>query len=550
MNLRPEEISAVIKQQIKEYKNQLEISDFGTVIQVGDGIARVYGLENCMASELLEFPGGIYGMAMNLEEDNVGVVILGSDEGIKEGDIVKPTGSVVEVPVGDELIGRVVNSLGQPIDGKGPINTSATRPIESPAPGVLARQSVKEPLQTGLKAVDSMIPIGRGQRELIIGDRQTGKTAIAIDTIINQKDTDVICIYVAIGQKKSTVAQLVQNLENQGAMDYTIVVSATASDVAPLQFIAPYAGCAMGEHFMRQGKHVLIVYDDLSKHAVAYRAMSLLLRRPPGREAYPGDVFYLHSRLLERAAKLSDKEGGGSLTALPIIETQAGDVSAYIPTNVISITDGQIYLQTDLFFQGQRPAIDAGISVSRVGGDAQIKAMKQVSSKIKMELAQYRELASFSQFGSDVDADTRARLDHGAILMEIIKQGQYKPMPVEKQVVSIFAATNGYMKDINVSDVARFEEGLLDYFERIVGGDMVERSKPAPDIFLKAAEVLDLSPENCCVIEDSYNGILAADAAGMFPVMIPDMLPPDQLMHEKAGMILDSLTELNELMNG
>ena len=465
MNLRPEEISAVIKQQIKEYKNQLEISDFGTVIQVGDGIARVYGLENCMASELLEFPGGIYGMAMNLEEDNVGVVILGSDEGIKEGDIVKPTGSVVEVPVGDELIGRVVNSLGQPIDGKGPISTSATRPIESPAPGVLARQSVKEPLQTGLKAVDSMIPIGRGQRELIIGDRQTGKTAIAIDTIINQKDTDVICIYVAIGQKKSTVAQLVQNLENQGAMDYTIVVSATASDVAPLQFIAPYAGCAMGEHFMRQGKHVLIVYDDLSKHAVAYRAMSLLLRRPPGREAYPGDVFYLHSRLLERAAKLSDKEGGGSLTALPIIETQAGDVSAYIPTNVISITDGQIYLQTDLFFQGQRPAIDAGISVSRVGGDAQIKAMKQVSSKIKMELAQYRELASFSQFGSDVDADTRARLDHGAILMEIIKQGQYKPMPVEKQVVSIFAATNGYMKDINVSDVARFEEGLLDYFE-------------------------------------------------------------------------------------
>ena len=424
MNLRPEEISAVIKQQIKEYKNQLEISDFGTVIQVGDGIARVYGLENCMASELLEFPGGIYGMAMNLEEDNVGAVILGSDESIKEGDIVKPTGSVVEVPVGEEMIGRVVNALGQPIDGKGPINTTETRPTESPAPGVLARQSVKEPLQTGLKAVDSMIPIGRGQRELIIGDRQTGKTAIAIDTIINQKDTDVICIYVAIGQKKSTVAQLVQNLENQGAMDYTIVVSATASDVAPLQFIAPYAGCAMGEYFMNQGKHVMIIYDDLSKHAVAYRAMSLLLRRPPGREAYPGDVFYLHSRLLERAAKLSDKLGGGSLTALPIIETQAGDVAAYIPTNVISITDGQIYLQSDLFFQGQRPAIDAGISVSRVGGDAQIKAMKQVSSKIKMELAQYRELASFSQFGSDVDADTRARLDHGAILMEIIKQGQ------------------------------------------------------------------------------------------------------------------------------
>ena len=465
MNLRPEEISAVIKQQIKEYKNQLEISDFGTVIQVGDGIARVYGLENCMASELLEFPNGIYGMAMNLEEDNVGAVILGSDEGIKEGDIVKPTGSVVEVPVGEVMIGRVVNALGQPIDGKGPIQSDQTRPIESPAPGVLARQSVKEPLQTGLKAIDSMIPIGRGQRELIIGDRQTGKTAIAIDTIINQKDTDVICIYVAIGQKKSTVAQLVQNLENMGAMEYTIVVSATASDVAPLQYIAPYAGCAIGEHFMAQGKHVMIVYDDLSKHAVAYRAMSLLLRRPPGREAYPGDVFYLHSRLLERAAKLSDKLGGGSLTALPIIETQAGDVSAYIPTNVISITDGQIYLQSDLFFQGQRPAIDAGISVSRVGGDAQIKAMKQVSSKIKMELAQYRELASFSQFGSDVDADTRARLDHGAILMEIIKQGQYRPMPVEQQVVSIFAATNGYMKDINIHEVAAFEEGLLDYFE-------------------------------------------------------------------------------------
>ena len=380
MNLRPEEISAVIKEQIKGYKNQLEISDFGTVIQVGDGIARIYGLENCMAGELLEFPGEVYGMAMNLEEDNVGAVIMGPDTGIKEGDVVKPTGRVIEVPVGDDLVGRVVNPLGQPLDGKGPIRADGTRPVESEAPGVLQRKSVHEPLQTGIKAIDSMIPIGKGQRELIIGDRQTGKTAIAIDTIINQKGKDVICIYVAIGQKKSTVAQLVQTLEDHDAMDYTIVVSATASDVAPLQYIAPYAGCAMGEYFMYNGKHVLIIYDDLSKHAVAYRAMSLLLRRPPGREAYPGDVFYLHSRLLERAAKLSDALGGGSLTALPIIETQAGDVSAYIPTNVISITDGQIFLQTELFFSGQRPAVDAGISVSRVGGNAQIKAMKKVSS--------------------------------------------------------------------------------------------------------------------------------------------------------------------------
>ena len=395
MNLRPEEISAVIKEQIKNYKNQLEISDFGTVIQVGDGIARVYGLENCMSGELLEFPGNTYGMAMNLEEDNVGVVIMGSDREIKEGDIVKPTGKVAEVPVGDAMMGRVVNALGQPIDGKGPIVSSESRPIEYPAPGVLQRKSVNQPLQTGIKAIDSMIPIGRGQRELIIGDRQTGKTAIAIDTILNQKGEDVICIYVAIGQKKSTVAQLVQNLEDKGAMDYTIVVSATASDVAPLQYIAPYAGCAIGEYFMYQGKDVLIVYDDLSKHAVAYRAMSLLLRRPPGREAYPGDVFYLHSRLLERAAKLSDELGGGSITALPIIETQAGDVSAYIPTNVISITDGQIYLETELFFTGQRPAVNAGISVSRVGGNAQIKAMKKVASSVQLELAQYRDLGSF-----------------------------------------------------------------------------------------------------------------------------------------------------------
>ena len=465
MNLRPEEISAVIKEQIKNYKSQLEISDFGTVIQVGDGIARVYGLENCMSGELLEFPGNTYGMAMNLEEDNVGVVIMGSDREIKEGDIVKPTGKVAEVPVGDAMMGRVVNALGQPIDGKGPIVSNESRPIEYPAPGVLQRKSVNEPLQTGIKAIDSMIPIGRGQRELIIGDRQTGKTAIAIDTILNQKGEDVICIYVAIGQKKSTVAQLVQNLEDKGAMDYTIVVSATASDVAPLQYIAPYAGCAIGEYFMYQGKDVLIVYDDLSKHAVAYRAMSLLLRRPPGREAYPGDVFYLHSRLLERAAKLSDELGGGSITALPIIETQAGDVSAYIPTNVISITDGQIYLETELFFTGQRPAVNAGISVSRVGGNAQIKAMKKVASSVKLELAQYRELASFSQFGSDVDADTKARLDHGQVLMEILKQPQYQPIPVEKQVMIIYAAVNHVLDDIEVEQVKDFEHKLFEFMD-------------------------------------------------------------------------------------
>ena len=465
MNLRPEEISAVIKEQIKNYKNQLEISDFGTVIQVGDGIARVYGLENCMSGELLEFPGNTYGMAMNLEEDNVGVVIMGSDREIKEGDIVKPTGKVAEVPVGDAMMGRVVNALGQPIDGKGPIVSSESRPIEYPAPGVLQRKSVNQPLQTGIKAIDSMIPIGRGQRELIIGDRQTGKTAIAIDTILNQKGEDVICIYVAIGQKKSTVAQLVQNLEDKGAMGYTIVVSATASDVAPLQYIAPYAGCAIGEYFMYQGKDVLIVYDDLSKHAVAYRAMSLLLRRPPGREAYPGDVFYLHSRLLERAAKLSDELGGGSITALPIIETQAGDVSAYIPTNVISITDGQIYLETELFFTGQRPAVNAGISVSRVGGNAQIKAMKKVASSVKLELAQYRELASFSQFGSDVDADTKARLDHGQVLMEILKQPQYQPIPVEKQVMIIYAAVNHVLDDIEVEQVKDFEHKLFEFMD-------------------------------------------------------------------------------------
>lgn len=465
MNLKPEEISAVIKEQIKNYSNRLDVSDFGNVIQVGDGIARVYGLDNCMSGELLEFPDGTFGMAMNLEEDNVGCVVLGSDKNIKEGDVVKPTGRVVEVPVGEALVGRVVNALGQPLDGKGAIETTKTRPIESPAPGVLDRQSVKEPLQTGVKAIDSMVPIGKGQRELIIGDRQTGKTAITIDTIINQKGEDVICIYVAIGQKKSTVAQLVQTLEDKGAMEYTIVVSATASDVAPLQYIAPYAGCAMGEEFMHQGKHVLIVYDDLSKHAVAYRAMSLLLRRPPGREAYPGDVFYLHSRLLERAAKLSDALGGGSLTALPIIETQAGDVSAYIPTNVISITDGQIFLETELFFTGQRPAINAGISVSRVGGNAQIKAMKSVAGKIKLELAQYRELASFSQFGSDVDADTKRRLDHGAVLMEVLKQRQYQPMDVADQVMIIYAAAHDYMIDIDLEHIHDFETEFLEFVD-------------------------------------------------------------------------------------
>ncbi len=465
MNLRPEEIGAVIKEQIKNYDKQLNVSDFGTVLQVGDGIARVYGLENCMAGELIEFPGEVYGMALNLEEDNVGAVILGSDIGIKEGDIVKPTGRVVEVPVGEEMIGRVVNALGLPIDGKGEITTSTYRAVESAAPSVLDRQSVKEPLQTGIKAIDSMIPIGKGQRELIIGDRQTGKTAIAVDTILNQKGKDVICIYVAIGQKNSTVAQMTQVLEDRGAMDYTIIVSATASDVPPIQYIAPYAGCAMGEYFMHQGKDVLIIYDDLSKHAVAYRAMSLLLRRPPGREAYPGDVFYLHSRLLERAARLSDKLGGGSITALPIIETQAGDVSAYIPTNVISITDGQIFLETELFFSGQRPAINAGISVSRVGGDAQIKAMKKISGPVKMELAQYRELASFSQFGSDIDADTKARLDHGQILMEIIKQPQYSPVEVHHQVMILFAASKGYLKEIPVEELKEFESDLYNYMD-------------------------------------------------------------------------------------
>lgn len=463
MNLRPDEISDLIKEQIKNYHKHLEISDYGTVIQVGDGIARIYGLNHCMANELLEFPDGTYGMALNLEEDNVGAVILGSDRGIREGDIVKPTGEVVAVPVGEAMIGRVVDALGQPIDGKGAIETTDIRPIEYPAPGVLQRKSVCEPLQTGIKAIDAMIPIGKGQRELIIGDRQIGKTTIAVDTILNQKGKDVICIYVAIGQKKSTVAQMVKTLEMHKAMKYTIVVSASASEVAPLQYIAPYAGCAIAEHFMYQGKDVLIVYDDLSKHAVAYRAMSLLLRRPPGREAYPGDVFYLHSRLLERAAKLSDELGGGSITALPIIETQAGDVSAYIPTNVISITDGQIFLENELFFSGQRPAINAGISVSRVGGNAQIKAMKKVSSKIKLMLAQYRELQTFAQFGSDVDPETKKQLDHGSVLMEILKQGQYNPVPVENQVQILYAASGGYLDDLDTNKIKAFETQFYTY---------------------------------------------------------------------------------------
>lgn len=485
MNLRPEEISAVIKEQIKNYKNQINVSDFGTVIQVGDGIARVYGLENCMAGELLEFPDGTYGMALNLEADNVGAVILGSDREIREGDVVKPTGTVVEVPVGENMLGRVVNALGQPIDGKGPIHTTETRPVESPAPGVLQRKSVHQPLQTGIKAIDSMIPIGKGQRELIIGDRQTGKTAIAVDTILNQKGEDVICIYVAIGQKASTVAQLVQNLEDRGAMEYSIVVSATASDVSPLQYIAPYAGCAMAEYFMYQGKDVLIIYDDLSKHAVAYRAMSLLLRRPPGREAYPGDVFYLHSRLLERAARLSDELGGGSLTALPIIETQAGDVSAYIPTNVISITDGQIYLETEMFNSGFRPAINAGLSVSRVGGAAQIKAIKKLAAPIRVDLAQYRELAAFSQFGSELDADTKDNLTQGERLKEILKQPQYQPMPVEYQVIIIYAATKKYLMDIAVDRVADFEKELFAFIDT-----------KYPEIPESIKETKELTPEN------------------------------------------------------
>ena len=465
MNLRPEEISSVIKEQIKNYSTKLEVSDVGTVIQVADGIARVHGLENAMSNELLEFPNGIYGMALNLEEDNVGAVLLGDSKNINEGDTVKTTGRVVEVPVGDVMLGRVVNALGQAIDGKGPIESKKYRPIERVASGVISRKSVDTPLQTGIKAIDAMVPIGRGQRELIIGDRQTGKTAIAIDTIINQKGQGVKCIYVAIGQKASTVANIVKTLEEYGAMDYTTVVAATASELAPLQYIAPYSGCAIGEEWMENGEDVLIIYDDLSKHATAYRTLSLLLKRPPGREAYPGDVFYLHSRLLERAARLSDKLGGGSLTALPIIETQAGDVSAYIPTNVISITDGQIYLETEMFNAGFRPAINAGLSVSRVGGSAQIKAMKKIAGPIRTELAQYRELASFAQFGSDLDDDTKEKLAQGERIQEMLKQAQYDPMPVEYQVIIIYAATKKYLLDIPVEDILNFEKGLFNYID-------------------------------------------------------------------------------------
>ena len=465
MKLRPDEITGLIKQQIKDYRSKLELDDVGMVCTVGDGISRVHGLDKCMSGELLEFSNGTYGMAMNLEQDFVGCVLLGSEDGIKEGSGVKRTGRIVSVPVGDALLGRVVNALGAPIDGRGAVLTTETRPVESPAFGIITRQSVNRPLQTGIKAIDSMIPIGRGQRELIIGDRQTGKTSIALDTIINQKGKDVICIYVAIGQKQSTVANVVDTLSKHGAMDYSIVVSATASEMAPLQYIAPYAGVAMAEYFMLQGKDVLCVYDDLSKHAVAYRTMSLLLQRPTGREAYPGDVFYLHSRLLERAARLSDKLGGGSLTALPIIETQAGDVSAYIPTNVISITDGQIFLETEMFNAGFRPAINPGISVSRVGGSAQIKAMKKIAGPIRIDLAQYRELASFAQFGSELDADTTERLAQGARIKEMLKQPQYQPMPVEYQVIIIYAATQKHLLDIPVEDVLRFEKGLFEFIQ-------------------------------------------------------------------------------------
>ena len=465
MNLRPEEISSVIKEQIKQYSTKLETSDIGTVIQVADGIARIHGLEKAMQGELLEFPGEVYGMVLNLEEDNVGAVLLGDRKNINEGDIVKTTGRVVEVPVGDQLTGRVVNSLGQPIDNKGPIETDKYRPIERVASGVISRKSVDTPIQTGIKAIDAMVPIGRGQRELIIGDRQTGKTAIAIDTIINQKGQGVHCIYVAIGQKASTVANIVKTLEEFGAMDYTTIVASTASELAPLQYIAPYAGCAIGEEWMERGEDVLVVYDDLSKHATAYRTLSLLLRRPPGREAYPGDVFYLHSRLLERAARLSDELGGGSLTALPIIETQAGDVSAYIPTNVISITDGQIYLETEMFNAGFRQAINSGLSVSLVGGSAQIKAMKKIAGPIRTDLAQYRELAAFAQFGSELDDDTKERLDQGERIREILKQPQYQPLPVEKQVAIIYAAVKKHLLDLPVDQILDFQKELFELID-------------------------------------------------------------------------------------
>ena len=465
MQLRPEEISAVIKEQIKNYRTKIDMDDVGTVVQIGDGIARLHGLDKCMANELLEFEGGVYAMALSLEEDSISAVMLGSSENIKEGGTVRRTGRVVSVPVGEKLLGRVVNALGQPIDAKGPIEAADIRPVESPAYGIIERRSVYQPVQTGIKAIDSMIPIGKGQRELIIGDKQTGKTAIGIDTIINQRGKDMICVYVAIGQKNSTVLRVVDSLEKAGAMDYTIVVAATAAEPAPLQYIAPYAGVTMAEYFMQQGKDVLIIYDDLSKHAVAYRAMSLLIRRPPGREAYPGDIFYIHSRLLERAAKLSDELGGGSITALPIIETQAGDVSAYIPTNVISITDGQIFLETELFNAGVRPAVNPGISVSRVGGSAQIKAMKKVSGSLKLLYSQYRELQAFSQFGSDLDADTKARLANGERIVEVLKQPQNTPISVEHQVMIIYAVVNGLLDDVKVSDIQTLQNGLFSYID-------------------------------------------------------------------------------------
>ena len=501
MQLKPEEISKVIRSQIKYYENAIQKNETGTILMVGDGIARASGLVNCMAGELLEFEDGNFGMAQNLEENSVSIVIFGSDENIGEGQTVKRTGKVVSVPVGEAMIGRVVNALGQPIDGAGPIDTKEFRPVETKAPGICERRSVYQPLQTGIKAIDSMIPIGRGQRELIIGDRQTGKTTIATDTIINQKGKDVLCIYVAIGQKRSTVASLVENLTRNGAMDYTIVVAATASESSPMQYIAPYAGCAMGEYFMNQGKDVLIIYDDLSKHAVAYRALSLLIRRPPGREAYPGDVFYLHSRLLERAAKLDDEHGGGSLTALPIIETQAGDVSAYIPTNVISITDGQIFLETELFHSGIMPAVNPGISVSRVGGDAQIKAMKKVAGTLKLIYSQYRELQSFAQFGSDLDADTKARLEQGARIVEVLKQSQNAPVPVEKQVAILYAVTKGILEKVKVEDVNAYEAGLYTYLDADAAGLEVMQlisttGKLEPETEEKLRHVLEVYTEN------------------------------------------------------
>ncbi|HEX9756247.1 MAG TPA: F0F1 ATP synthase subunit alpha [Nitrospiria bacterium] len=494
MQIRAGEITELIKQQIQDFEKRSDVQEVGTVLQVGDGIGKVYGLEGAMAGELLAFPGGVFGMVLNLEEDNVGAVLLGPDVGIKEGDLVKRTGRIAEVPVGEALVGRVVDALGQPVDGRGPIKTDQTRRLEVIAPGIVVRQSVKEPLQTGIKAIDAMIPVGRGQRELIIGDRQTGKTAVAVDTMINQKGQDVVCIYVAVGQKRSTVARVVKTLEDHGAMEYSIVVAATASEPAPLQFIAPYAGCAMGEFFRDNGKHALIIYDDLSKHAVAYRQLSLLLRRPPGREAFPGDVFYAHSRLLERAAKLSEKEGGGSLTALPIIETQAGDVSAYIPTNVISITDGQIYLGSDLFYSGIRPAINVGLSVSRVGGSAQIKGMKKVAGTLRLDLAQYREMAAFAQFGSELDKATQAQLARGVRMVELLKQDQYEPVPVELQILVIFAGTQGYLDDIPVEEVRPFEKRLVQHITDDHGdlrAELVKKKAMDDELTAKVKQILE-----------------------------------------------------------